>query len=183
MQSKTTPTVLLEDLLSGRRLVGGDWKPALMCARVAVREADARAMRVALDADAGRGVFSALLHGAMAPSWPLRAVAALARGLGTREGETAAWRLEAEADARGEAPLGARAQRHADGMARAAEGRRAAIAAAAVAQLERAAAEIASPRGQAYDAAFDAFHAETGGRVVSLDARRTQVRRPSSVER
>lgn len=180
----TTPkTVLLEDLLSGRRLAGGDWRPADLCSRVAVREADARAMRAALDGDAGRGVFSALLHGMAAPAWPLRAVAALARGLGTAEADHVAWRLSDEADVRGEPPLGPRAQRHADGMARAAEGRRAAIAAAAVAQIERAAAEIASPRGRDYDRAFDAFHAATGGRVVSLDARRTQVRRPSTMER
>lgn len=158
---KTTPTVLLEDLLSGRRLGGGDWQPAAMCARVSVAERDARALRAALDADAGRGVLGAVLHGMTAPSWPLRAVSALARGLGTPAGDTAAWRLEAEADMRGEAPLGPRAQRLADAMRVAGDGRR---AAAQAAQDTRTAAAVASPRGQAYDAAFDDFHGQAPAR-------------------
>jgi hypothetical protein len=167
------PTVLLEDLLSGRRLAGGDWQPALMCARVSVAERDARAMRAALDTDAGRGVLGAVLADMTAQPWPLRAVSALAGGLGTRDGDDAARRLAAEADARGEAPLGPRAQRLADGMAAAAAGRRAVI------EMAEAA------RAAGYDAAFDEFHgqAPARGTVVSLDASRAQVRRPSGLER
>jgi hypothetical protein len=152
MQSKTAPTVLLEDLLSGRRLAGGDWRAAQMCAGISVVERDARAMRAALDADAGRGALGAVLTGMTAPAWPLRAVSALAGGLGTPDGDTAAWRLAAEADARGEAPLGPRAARLAEAMGAAALGRRTAIQAAEAA------------RAAGYDAAFDAFHAEVPGR-------------------
>jgi hypothetical protein len=170
-----TPTILLEDLLAGQRLAGGDWQPAAMCARVAVAERDARALRAALDADAGLGVLGAAIQGMTAPSWPLRAVSALARGLGTPAGDTAAWRLEAEADMRGEAPLGPRAARLAQAMALAGDGRR---AVAQAAQADRVAAAVASPRGQAYDGAFDAFHAEAPARgtVVPFPAARTQVR-------
>jgi hypothetical protein len=165
-------TIPIDTLFAGGRLGGGDIEAAHLTGRgvlhVPVR--DVERMRKALDADARRGLLLAAIHRVSAPAWPTRAVAALAEGVGGPVGDHIAGRLRELADARGEAPLGPRARRLAGAMSAAAAGRRAAIEAA---------------RATLYDAALDGFHAVDPARnaVVSPDARRTQVRRPSDLER
>lgn len=111
-------TIPIDTLLAGGRLGGGDDYAAHLTGRgvldVPVR--DVERMRAALDADSRRGLLFAAVHRVAAPAWPVRAVAALAEGVGGPVGDHIAGRLRALADERGEAPLGHAAQSAANGL-------------------------------------------------------------------
>jgi hypothetical protein len=111
-------TISIDTLVAGGRLGGGDIEAAHLTGRgvlhVPVR--DVERMRKALDADARRGLLLAAAHRVAAPSWPVRAVAALAESVGGPVGDHIAERLRDLADRRGEAPLGRAARAAADGL-------------------------------------------------------------------